>query len=210
MSLLPDNDPWSGVTRWEPPMMGAPAVLAETPTVDDVVPEIDLAALELAAREQGHTDGLQEGREAARRELEQSLARLEGLLVEIARPLQSLDEATEREMAQLAMVVARRVIAHELRIDPTLIQQAVHEAVAALPSATRSLRVHLHPDDLALLRELGAAEAHWELLSDPGLSRGDCRLESESSRLDARVQTRLASIVGAVLGDEDDNAEDAA
>lgn len=202
MSPLPHRDPWSGVTRWEPPVMGTPAAPPEPPAVGDAMADIDLEALELAARERGRADGLREGRETARGELEQSLARLEALLVAMARPLQSLDEATEREMARLAVVVARRVIAHELRTHPSLIQRAVHEAVAALPSATRHLRVHLHPEDLALLRELNATDAHWELLPDPALSRGDCRLETENSRLDARVETRLASIADAVLGDD--------
>ena len=189
--------------------MGTPAASPESPAADDATAGIDLEALELAARERGRADGLQEGREAARGELEQSLARLDALFVAIARPLQSLDEATEREMARLAMVVARRVIAHELRTDPSLIQRAVHEAVAALPSAARDVRVHLHPEDLALLRELNAADAQWELLPDPALSRGDCRLETGNSRLDARVETRLASLADAVLGDDGGAAGDA-
>src|SRR3546814_1498941 len=50
--------------------------------------------------------------------------------------------------------------------------------------SARELRVHVHPDDLALLRDLGAVESHWQLLADPALARGDCRLESERSRLD--------------------------
>ncbi|MES1153475.1 MAG: FliH/SctL family protein [Rhodanobacter sp.] len=40
------------------------------------------------------------------------------------------------------------------------------------------------------------------MLADPALSRGDCRLESERSRLDARVETRLAAMIDAVLGDD--------
>jgi flagellar assembly protein FliH len=78
----------------------------------------------------------------------------------------------------------------------------VREAATALPAATRELRVHVHPDDLALLRDLGAVESHWQLLADPALARGDCRLESERSRLDARVDARLAAVVDAVLGDD--------
>jgi flagellar assembly protein FliH len=89
-------------------------------------------------------------------------------------------------------------------MHPERIAQAVRQAVAALPAATRELRVRLHPDDLALLRELDAAEPHWQLQADPSLERGDCVLESERSRLDARVETRLAAMIDAVLGDEAD------
>lgn len=208
MSLSSNHDPWYGVTRWEPPLVGGALEVREPPAAD--VPEagVDLEALERAARERGHADGLLEGREAARRELAQFRDRFEGLLVAIARPLQSLDAATERELTGLAMVVARRVIAHELHTHPALIQQAVQEAAAALPSARRGLRIHLHPEDLTLLRESNAIDVHWELLPDPALAPGDCRLETESSRLDARVEARLASIVDAVLGDGDGETGD--
>ncbi|HSN32149.1 MAG TPA: FliH/SctL family protein, partial [Ideonella sp.] len=124
-----------------------------------------------------------------------------------ARPLQAFDEQAGQELARLAMLVAQRVIACELRLSPDLIARAVREAAGALPAAARELRVHLHPQDLALLHELGAAESHWQLFADPALARGDCQLESERSRLDARVETRLAAIVDAVLGDSSGAAE---
>jgi flagellar assembly protein FliH len=98
------------------------------------------------------------------------------------------------------------VITRELHLSPELIARAVREAAAALPAATRELRVHVHPADLALLHELGAAESHWQLLADPSLARGDCQLESERSRLDARVETRLAAVIDAVLGDDTDGS----
>jgi flagellar assembly protein FliH len=59
-----------------------------------------------------------------------------------------------------------------------------------------------------LLRELGAAEPQWRFGADPSLQRGDCILESEHSRLDARVATRLAVVVDAVIGDDLDDGED--
>ena len=65
--------------------------------------------------------------------------------------------------------------------------------------------MHLHPDDLALLRELGAVESHWQLHADASLTRGGCQLESERSRLDATVEARLAAVVDAVLGDDVDD-----
>jgi len=52
------------------------------------------------------------------------------------------------------------------------------------------------------MRELDATESHWQLVADAALKRGDCLLESERSRLDARVETRLAVMIDAVLGDE--------
>jgi flagellar assembly protein FliH len=77
-----------------------------------------------------------------------------------------------------------------------------------LPSATRELRVWVNPADLDLLHELGADEPHWRFGANPALSRGDCVLESERSRLDARVSTRLTSVIDAVIGDDLDDGEE--
>lgn len=195
------SEQWQGFTRWAPPHVGAP--LPAEPKASDApaLPTVrDLEALEQQARDEGYAAGLAEGRAAADETLRAQLARFETLIDAAARPLQAFDEATEQELARLAMIAARRVIARELSLTPALIVQAVRQAALALPTATRALRVRLHPDDLSLLRELDASEAHWQLLADPELARGDCILESERSRLDARVETRLAAIVDAVLG----------
>lgn len=189
-------DALSGFQRWEIPHVGAvPAAKAPVqPTVRD------LEAIEEQARVEGRAAGHAQGLAAAQQQMSERLARLEGLYRAGARPLDSLDEQTELELARLATLIAARVIGRELQLSPGLIVQTVRAAAAALPAATRELRVHLHPDDLALLRELGMVEAHWQLIADPALARGDCQMQSERSRLDARVETRLAAVIDAVLG----------
>jgi flagellar assembly protein FliH len=203
------RDSFAGAERWELPQVHA---AARSEPVDDLPapPTVsELEALERQARDEGYAAGRAEGLADAARERRVVVARLESLLESAARPLASLDDATEQELARLAVVIARRVLAHELTTSPELIVQAVQQAARALPSATRELRVRVHPDDLVLLREHAVAEAHWQLLPDPALARGDCLLESERSRLDARVDTRLAAVVDAVLGmDEDDGDEE--
>jgi len=59
-----------------------------------------------------------------------------------------------------------------------------------------------------LLRSLDMVESHWQLMPDSSLQRGDCLLESERSRLDARVETRLAAVVDAVLGAEAEDTDE--
>lgn len=189
--------------RWELPNLGAPPVAATEAANAVSQPTVhELEALQQQACDEGYACGLAEGRAAAQQQLRQRMAELDALYEAAAQPLQLLDDQAADDLAQLAAVVARRVIMHELKVSPKLIAGVVRQAADALPMATRELRVHLHPADLALLHELGAAERHWQLLGDPGLARGDCRLESERSRLDARVETRLAAIIDAMLGDQ--------
>lgn len=201
------HDVTADFRRWELPNVGVGPTASAAANASPQPTVRELAALEQQAREEGYAAGHAEGMAAAQQQLRQRLAELDALYDAAARPLQQLDEQTGQELAQLAMIVARRVIAHELQLSPALVVQAVRQAAGALPAATRELRVHLHPADLALLRESGAAETHWQLLADATLARGDCRLESERSRLDARLETRLAAMIDAVLGDSSGAAE---
>lgn len=193
------QDALSGFQRWEIPHVGAVPAAIKAPAQPTVR---ELEALEQQARAEGHAAGHAQGLAAAKQQMSEQMARLERLYGAAARPLASLDEQTELELARLATLIAERVIGRELQLSPALILQTVRAAAAALPAATRELRVHLHPDDLALLRDLGAIEEHWQLIADPTLARGDCLMQSERSRLDARVETRLVAVIDAVLGND--------
>lgn len=199
------------VHRWELPEVGVQAAASEAASAPAQPTIRELEAIQQEARNEGYAAGMQqalaEGRMLAQQQLQQRVATLEGLCEAAARPLQLLDDQASEELAQLAAVVARRVVMHELKLTPGLIAGVVRQAAAALPMATRELRVYVHPEDLALLHELGTVERNWQLLADPDLSRGDCRFESERSRLDARVETRLAGVIDALLGDDVDMAE---
>ncbi len=207
MSAVLNRDNLVAFQRWLPPEMGEPAV--EPAPVEPVMqPTVrDLEALEQQARDEGYAAGQAEGLAAARDLMNSRMARLDALLDAAARPLHAMDELVELELARLAMTVARQVLAHELRTSPDLVVEAVRQAALALPSASGSLRVRLHAEDLSLLRTLDVAEEHWQLVADPTLQRGDCLLETERSRLDARLETRLAAVVDAVLGAEADDVD---
>ncbi|RAO77230.1 flagellar assembly protein FliH [Dyella jiangningensis] len=202
MSAVMNRDNLVQFERWLPPEMGEPA--AEPAPAEPVMqPTVrDLEALEQQAREEGYAAGHAEGMAAARDLMNSRMAKLDALLESAARPLHAMDEGVELELARLAMTVARQVLSHELRTSPDLVVEAVRQAALALPAASGNLRVRLHADDLALLRTLGVAEESWQLVADPAMQRGDCMLETERSRLDARLETRLAAVVDAVLGAE--------
>ena len=203
MSAVMNRDNLLDFQRWLPPEVGeplAPQPAAAEPAAQPTVRALE--ALEQQAREEGYAAGHAEGMAVAQDLINDKVARLDALLAAAARPLRSMDELVELELARLAMTAARQVVAHELRTAPDLVVEAVRQAALALPSATGSLRVRLHADDLSLLRSLGAVEPNWQLVADGLLQRGDCVLESERSRLDARVEARLAAVIDAVLGDD--------
>lgn len=156
--------------------------------------EADLAALREAARQEGWMQGLNEGRQAARGELRLQAERWQQLIRHFSQPLAALNEQVEEELLGLAFALARQVVGETLAAEPERVLTTLREAVAALPASSRHVRVHLHPEDVHLVRENlpSGDDVHWQLIEDATITRGGCRLESGSARIDARVETRLA------------------
>lgn len=164
-----------------------------------------LEALQKAAWEEGYAAGRREGLERGAAEVRARVASLEWVLDALAAPLQAVDEAVEQELVALAVAVARQIIRRELRTDPGEVVAAVREALAALPSAARDVRIVLHPEDAAIVREalsLPEGERRWRLEEDPSLTRGGCRVLSETSLVDATLERRLGAVIARVLGGE--------
>jgi flagellar assembly protein FliH len=74
-----------------------------------------------------------------------------------------------------------------------------------LPVAAREVRVHLHPEDAAVVRENLAPtenERAWVIVEDPVMARGGCQITTTTSRIDGRLETRLGAILSELLGTE--------
>jgi flagellar assembly protein FliH len=200
--------------RWELPLVGG-VVEVRAPEVDEqddsphrpTVAEIE--AIERQAREEGFNAGLTEGRAMAKRELTAQMARLDALLAAMERPFADLDADVTSDLSELAVLIAERVLGFEIATRPETVLQVVQQALETLPAASRHVRIHLHPADAALVREHRASlPDEGTVLDDTSLERGDVRVESEHSRIDARVRTRLAAVVDSVLqGQGDDSAD---
>ena len=172
----------------------------------------DLGALEREAWDRGHAAGEAAGRAAAlveqqriAGEMRQRVEQLDHILALQAAPLAELDAGVFQQLAALAAAIARQLVRRELRAQPEQIIAVIRETVALLPAAARDVRIFLHPQDAALVREQLAApvaERAWTLVEDPVIARGGCRIQAENSSIDAQVDTRLGAAIAAVLGDE--------
>jgi flagellar assembly protein FliH len=137
--------------------------------------------------------------------LEERVKRLDAALQLLAQPLEQLDAEIESELAQLALAIGKQLARRELRIEPTQVIAILRESLALLPAAAREVRVQLHPEDAATIREhltAPGSERAWTIIEDPTLSRGGCVIHSQSSRIDARLEARIAAVAASALGDE--------
>ncbi len=189
--------------RWSAPIVEGPIIGRRT----DGRPEIDKSAAQSS-----HSLGYQAGLAAAQaevqarvRELDTRIARLDSILKLLSRPLEELDVEVERQLTALVLTVGKQIVRRELRTDPEQIIAILRESVSRLPAAARDVRVHLHPEDAAVVRAQLATPSNdraWSIVEDPSLTRGGCLIRTDTSQVDARLESRLNAIVSAALGDE--------
>lgn len=211
----------SAVSLWDLPPISADSPTFRIGRTVGELEEIERRAFDEAytkGHEAGHAAGLAAGKAAAQaqmqpvlEEIDRQAASLKGMLASLSRPFQEFDAEVQEQLVQLALSIARHLVRRELRIEPAQVIAIIRETVGLLPAAARDVRVHLHPQDAALVREKLAspgAEPAWTLVEDPVMSRGGCRVTTETAQIDARLETRIQAVAGALLGGEE--REDAA
>lgn len=169
-------------------------------------------AIARVAREQSEARGYEAGLAQAQSEtqgriaeLDARIKRLDSLLQLISRPLQELDADVEKMLLHLTLAVGKQLARRELRVDPAQVIAIIRESLSELPAATREIRVHLHPEDAAIVRERLTApvnERAWTIVEDPTMSRAGCIVRTEHSQIDARLDSRINTIIANALGDE--------
>lgn len=151
--------------------------------------------------QQGQRDGVAAGKEEHRKKAQN----LESIIKTLNAPLTDLDEEVINELVSLATAIARHMIRRELKSDPGEVINVVREALNNLPIASRNISIYLHPEDVGLVREalsLSGDEQTYKIIDDPALMRGGCRVVTDTSRVDASIETRLAALVAQLMGGE--------
>ncbi len=106
----------------------------------------------------------------------------------------------ERSGVHVAAAIAARVIRRELSREPEITLTLLREALE-LAAGSAQIRVHLNPQDHqslgrhveALFRELATAGTP-ELIADPQITPGGCRVETRFGVIDQQFEAQLARI----------------
>ncbi len=169
----------------------------------------ELEALQRTAREEGFREGFADGRREGyangERAVQAQLEALGSIVQQLAEPLANVDDAVVQAVTDLAVLIARHLVRRELKASPGEVVGVVRETMRHLPIAPRAARIRLHPEDAELVQSafaLGDDERSWRLEPDPLITRGGCIVETDASRIDASVESRLAAIASRMLGGE--------
>ncbi|MCS4249796.1 flagellar assembly protein FliH [Pseudomonas sp. BIGb0164] len=201
---LPSFDPH--VPEPEPEPEPELPVESEEVPLDEVQPLTleEVEAIRQEAYNEGFAAGEKDGfrsttlkvRQEAEAALSVKLASLECLMGTLFDPIAEQDSQIEKAMVGLVEHIARQVIQRELVLDSSHIESVMREALKLLPLGVGNVRLYINPQDFEQVKALRERhEETWRIVEDASLQPGGCRVETEHSRIDATVETRISQIM---------------
>jgi flagellar assembly protein FliH len=201
------------------PLTFAPLSRGEAPTIEPDMAvearEIRLPspslerqqAIEQEAFAAGFAHGERLGTEAATARLDAVIAAFHDTIDELHALRPELMRHTEREIVHLAVVIAERILRHEVDVDPDLILVLARVAVDRLGERAAA-RVHLNPTDSAAISPAARETiGSIEIVADPAVERGGCLVRSAFGVIDAGIDAQIRALSRELLGGVDDERE---
>lgn len=152
--------------------------------------------------QQAEEQGLAQGRTAGQAETRRMLEQAQNILQAAQADRERLLHDSEGEMVQLVLQIVRKI----LRIEPIINEQVLIQVVrAALERLGKQVNVliRVHPEDLELLHfsllQLEELALEIELVPDPAIEPGGCRVISAAGEIDATLQTQFEAVARSFL-----------
>ena len=188
--------------------LGADDLAGDNASVTPPPAPPDLAEIQEAARLLGYNAGFEQGYAAATAAAEQAMTHSVRRLAELVGSVQenhaSFFRAAERQVVDLALQIAQKVVEREIENMPDLAVNVVRAALEEMDART-AVRVRVNPEDVELLRRRwaqvvppGIPAERIELQPDERVRSGGAIIETNHGQIDAQIESKLAQLGNAL------------
>ncbi len=133
----------------------------------------------------------------------EGLAALRQALADIGSLREIIFSQTEHQLVELAVTIARHVLAREIATDPSVLVGLAREGIKALDERDKIVVRFGASLDEGLLKDFTEAlrkdAPRCEIVLDPSLGPRECIVETELGRVDESVETRLYHVLEALV-----------
>jgi flagellar assembly protein FliH len=147
------------------------------------------------AKRDAFESGRQTGERNARAEIAPVIERMNASIAELTGMRHELRRRAEKDVVQLSLLIARRVLHREINVDTSALTALARVVFERLARA-ESYRVTVHPQFAAPVKAAlsGRLSSRVEIDADPDSALGTFLIRSEEGSIDASVDTQLEEI----------------
>ena len=160
-----------------------------------------ILAMEKEAYEKGFAQGEKNGLELGQKRIETMISQLHNVIQDIERRRTELYHQHTKEMIQLVLSIAKKVLHREVNIQEDTIAFTLQEAIKYVLDQ-KKVFVHLNPVDYQFLtshqERLPFAGREINLVEDPAITRGGSLLETSFGDVDATLENQFDQIASLI------------
>ena len=164
----------------------------------------EAARLKARAMEEGKAEALKAVEASLRKRIDQQtqslMKALEQAVLAIEQSRQAWQKHWEQHAVNVAMAIARRVVRREVSHAPEIALDLVRETLQ-LAAGHQPITVRMNAGDYATLGPLAEQiieqlrlVGQAEIIADPAIASGGCKVETDYGAIDGQVATQLARI----------------
>lgn len=157
-----------------------------------------------AGKKAGYMEGFMQGEQTVRREMDsavqQAAEEAANIIAEANRQAQLTILSTEKQILNLAVAIAEKILAYELDTNSQAVVSIVKKALDKVRDQTQ-ITIRINPADFAIViaakHEFEAIlqrEQSVEFSADQTVSRGGCVIDSAFGSIDAQKETQMQAI----------------
>lgn len=164
----------------------------------------EAAKIRQQAATAGQTDAMQKAQATLKTQVDQQAATvipaLQQIVKELTEAKQTFLQEWENAALHVACSIAEKVIRREITQRPEIGIDMIRETIR-LASGCGEITVHMNPLDIDAMDKGAANSANVlrklspsQVIADPQLSRGSCRVETQFGEIDGQIETQLRRI----------------
>jgi len=151
-------------------------------------------------KKKGIADGERAGFDSAVSKVETLIKSFQGALLQIKNVRNETYHRIEKEVVELSLAIAKKVICQEIKTDRQVVVCVAREALNKVED-TGNIKIKMSPDDLNFINEtkyqISNLIEHIDNVTveaEDGIPNGGCIIETEFGEIDARIEKQLQAI----------------
>lgn len=155
------------------------------------------AEIEEQAFQKGFLEGQRAALDSQRAEVAAAVQSMSQAIVEIQGLRQEIYHSTEREVVELALSIARKVVCQEIKTNPDVVVCVAREALSQV-DVPGKIKIRLNPADLEFITSTqGRITAFLQetdnvsFEAEEGITSGGCVIETKLGEIDARIEKQF-------------------